>query len=110
MHKSRFYQVLVRDFLPSGDAPQIARGWDVPVRVQIRNSGPTMIFLSDTLSDLTSPDGPSGAVYRLPSGERDVYVIAPQQILYGLSSGAGGFVSVALSEAFPILGNAAAVD
>jgi hypothetical protein len=99
MKKTRFYQVAVPDYLPGGDAPEIARGWDVPTRVHIRNTGPIEIFLSDTLTDLTSPDGPSGAICRLPVGERDVYYLAPEQILYGLGSGPGGFASISLSEA-----------
>jgi hypothetical protein len=99
MKKTRLYQIQIPDFLPGGDAPEVARGWDVPVRVQIRNSGPVEIFISDTLSDLTSPEGPSGAIYRLPPGERDVIVIAPQQQIYGLGAGPGGFLSIALSEA-----------
>ena len=99
MKKSRFYQISVPDFLPGGDAAEVARGWDVAVRVQVRNSGPVEIFLSDTLTDLTQPEGPSGAIYRLPSGERDVFYLAPQQVLYALGAGPGGFVVVALSEA-----------
>ena len=99
MKKTRLYQVQIPDFLPGGDAPEVARGWDVPVRVQIRNSGPVEIFLSDTLNDLTSPEGPSGAIYRLPAGERDVIFLAPQQKLHGLGAGPGGFLSITISEA-----------
>jgi hypothetical protein len=99
MAKTRLYQVQVPDFLPGGDAPEIARGWNAPVRLQIRNSGPVEVFLSDTLTDLTQPEGPSGAIYRLPPGERDVIFLAPQQKIYGLGAGPGGFLSISISEA-----------
>jgi hypothetical protein len=99
MKKSRFLQVTIPDYLPGGDAPEVARGWDVAVRVHIRNAGPVMVFLSDTLTDLTAPEGPSGAICRLPPGERDVLYLAPEQKLYGLGAGPGGFVSMSLSEA-----------
>ncbi len=103
MQPTRFYQVVVPDFIQGGDAPQIARGTNVPVRVQVRNPGPVDVFLSDTLTDLTSAAGPSGNVYRLPSNDRDVFVLAPEQSLYAVAAGAGAFLSISLSDAIPIL-------
>jgi hypothetical protein len=99
MQPSRFYQVLVPDFVQGGDTPAIARGTNSPMRVQVRNSSPVEIFLSDTQTDLTSTNAPSGSVYRLPAGERDVFVMAPNQNLYAVAAGAGAFLSISLSEA-----------
>lgn len=103
MRPTRLYQVMVPDFVTGGDAPSIARGTDVPVRVQIRNPSPVDVFLSDTLADLTGGETPSGAIYRLPADDRDVFVLAPQQNLYAVAAGPGGFLSITLSEAIPII-------
>lgn len=103
MQPTRFYQVIVPPFVQGGDVPSVARGTSVPMRVQIRNPSPVVIFLSDTLADLTQAGGPTGQVYRLPAGDRDVFILAPEQNLYAMAGGPAGVVAVALSDAIPVL-------
>lgn len=82
-------------------AALITQAGALPTRVQLRNTGGSLVFLAhdvNALTDVTS----LGAVYQLPAGAGpDVFVLAPGQSLFAVSTGAGGQVSVAISEAVP---------
>ena len=83
----------------------IARGTSVPVRALVRNAGAVLIFLGGTITDAVDSAGvPSSGTYRLAPNTSEVFVLAPEQVLYAISAGAGGTVSVSLSEAIPIDG------
>jgi hypothetical protein len=85
------------------DPQAIARGTKVPVRVLVRNAGGVLIFLAGTSEDAVGPDGlPSSATYRLPAGATDVFVLAPDQIMFAVGAAAGASVVVSTSEAVPI--------
>jgi len=98
MGETRFRQFLPPQFFQAANAPPVAVATNVPVRVHIRNIGPVVLFLSNALNDLVNPEGPTGAVVRLPLGERDVFYLAPEQTLYALGAGPGGMCSVAISD------------
>lgn len=71
-----------------------------PMRVVVRNTGPTLIFISHDSNTLRATTVAAGA-FRLAPGEEDVYVLAAKQGLFAGSNGAGGEVSIAMSEAIP---------
>jgi hypothetical protein len=102
MRPTRFYQVNIPDYVAGASLPAIAKATSVPVRVQVRNAGPVSVYLSDATGDLVAPGGPSGNIYELPTGERDVFVIAPGQTMYAVAAGAGGFLFVSVSDARPV--------
>lgn len=98
MHESRFRQFLPPQFFGAANPPPIATATNVPLRVHVRNIGPVVLFFSNVVNDLVNPDGPTGAIVRLPVGDRDVFYLAPQQTLYALGAGPGGVCSVAISD------------
>jgi len=100
MHLSRFRDVAIPQFFQAVNAPAVAQATNVPLRVHIRNIGPVVLFFSEIQNDLNNPEGPTGAIVRIPVGERDVFVLAPEEYLYALAAGPGGIASIATSDAF----------
>lgn len=77
---------------------------DLPMRVLIRNVGPTLVFLAHQASSLQGAIGfAASEVFQLPAGVSEVIVLAPKQGLYAVSQGAGGQLSFATSEAVPTM-------
>lgn len=71
----------------------------VPMRVLVSNVGPVMIWVSAEVTDLTP--APSSSTFRIFAGEQFVFVVSSTQSIYALAAGAGGLISVSLSEAIP---------
>ena len=98
--QSSVLQTLTIPLIGSASA-LITQAGALPTRVQLRNTGGVLVFLAydvNALTDVTS----LGAVYQLPAGAGpEVFVLAPGQSLFAVSVGAGGQVSVAISEAVP---------
>lgn len=71
------------------------------MRALVRNVGGNLVYIAHANGDLSQINS-LGAVYQLPAGQADVFVLAPRQTLFAASNGGGGQVSVALSEAIPV--------
>ena len=85
------------------DATPIARGTDIPVRVVLVNTGPVLAFLAFSTQDLQFDGGASSGTFELAAGAREVFVLAPGQVLFGSGSGPGGRVSAVISDALPLV-------
>jgi len=81
----------------------VATAATAPLRVLVRNAGPVLVFLAHTTENLANPGGPSTGVYRLPAADSDIFVLAPGQSMYAVSAGVGGLLTIAASEAFPVV-------
>lgn len=93
------------DLLPSTSTadlvgPLVAAPDDKHLRVLIRNTGQSDVFLGFTTAAVVGNPG-TQATYRLPAGQADAFVIAPRQTIYATSVGAGGRVSFSVSQALP---------
>jgi hypothetical protein len=77
----------------------LAKAADVPMRSQINNVGPVVLFVADDVNDLVP--APSLSSYRIMPGELHVLVLTAKESLYGVGAGTGGLASVANSEALP---------
>ncbi len=76
----------------------------LPMRVAIRNVGPSTLFFAHQASSLQGPATFSAVeVFQVVAGNAEVFVLAPRQGLYAVSQGAGGQVSFAASEAVPTM-------
>lgn len=76
----------------------------LPMRVLIRNVGPTLVFLAHQASSLQGAIGfAASEVFQLPAGVSEVFVLADKQGLYAVSQGGGGQLSFAASEAVPTM-------
>jgi len=73
----------------------------VAVRVLIRNNSGVLAFLSTASEMLIGADAPGSDVYELPPLASDVIILAPGQSLYAAGNGAGGMLSMSISEALP---------
>lgn len=73
----------------------------IAMRVLVRNVGGVLMFIGGNPEDVAGPDGPVTATYRLPPGQEDVFILAPEQTLYAVAAGGGGLGSVSYSEAIP---------
>lgn len=82
----------------------IAIATSVPMRLVVRNVGPVTVFLAHSSNEVQSV-GVTAGVYQLPPGISEVIVLAPKQGVWAASQGAGGMVSIALSEALPSFSN-----
>lgn len=87
------------------DAPAaIAVAADLPMRVLIRNVGPTLVFLAHQATSIQGATGfAASEVYQLPTNTSEVFVLAPKQGIYAVSQGVGGLLSFASSEAVPTM-------
>jgi hypothetical protein len=91
------------DLGTNNDPNPIARATvNKPARVLVDNIGATLVFLGGTRDNTFGPEGPTSATYRLLAGRSQVFVLAPEQVLYAIGSGAGAIVSVTNSDAIPL--------
>jgi len=84
-----------------GNPSRLIQAAKTPLRVLVRNTGGTVIFIAHDVSDLSNINA-VGAAYQLPAGQSDVFVVAPGQSIIAAAQGAGGQVSIAVSEAIPV--------
>lgn len=84
---------------PNAQPITIATAPGTPMRVLIRNVGGTDVLLGINAGDVTSNGGPTPDTYILPTGQSDVFVLAPRQTILGIGVNPGALVSVALSGA-----------
>jgi hypothetical protein len=73
---------------------------DVPLRINIRNVGGAVVLLAHESTTLSQPPALANT-YQLPPGTDVTLVLMPRQGVSAASSGAGGVVSIAVSEALP---------
>ena len=78
----------------------VARAAEVPLRVALVNVGPVLIFLAHDDGTLINVPVRTGA-YQLAPGKELVVVLIAKQGLWAAGNGAGGLLSVAVSEAIP---------
>jgi len=71
------------------------------VRVLVRNIGQSDACLGLMPAAVVGNPG-AQAVYRLPAGQADVFVLVPRQAIYATSLGVGGRLTFAVSQALPI--------
>jgi hypothetical protein len=69
-----------------------------PVRVVVRNVGGSLLHIAYESTTLNNSQVIANA-FRLPPGASEVFVLMPKQGLYAGAAGAGGQVSIAVSEA-----------
>ena len=81
----------------------IARGTDVPVRVLVRNVGAVPLFVAFADQDVVTAEGPSSKTFQIDPLSSDVFVLAPEQMMFAVGAVVGGRVSVSVSEALPLL-------
>jgi hypothetical protein len=89
---------------PSGSSnpATVTKAAKVPLRVVVRNTGPNLVLLAHDPGTLTN--APVFAnTFKLPVMAEDIYVLAPGEGLFAVSIGAGGELTVAISESLPIL-------
>lgn len=83
------------------DAIPIAYAGEVPIRALVRNNDVAIfIQVSYELEDMSVG---TSSVYTIPPLQSDVFVLAPGQKLYARSGDVSTIVSVAQSEAFPVI-------
>lgn len=75
---------------------------EIPMRVVVVNLGPNLVLLAHDPATLSNAPVLANT-YRLPVTKEVTIVLAPRQGLYAVSIGVGGAVSIAASEALPIL-------
>lgn len=73
----------------------------IPVRVVINNIGGALVFLAHDQATLTASPVVANA-YQLKTDKEVIIMLAPMQSLYAAAVGAGGMVSVAISDALPV--------
>jgi len=91
--------------IPSVGVQNPATLWkaaEVPVRVVIGNIGPNLILLAHDSGTLANSPVFANA-FRLATTKELTIVLAPQQGLFAVGVGIGGEVSIAVSEALPII-------
>ncbi len=101
MQETRFYTITVPASNSNVAPAVVTTATDRPIRVLMRNTGPVPVFVAGSSSDLQVAGGAVSAVYRLPPGLSDTFVIAPKQTLYVAGVGVGSEVCVSVSEAYP---------
>ena len=75
----------------------------IPLRVMVRNVGLNTVFLAHKAAAIQGADAATASdVYELPPGYADVFVLTMRQGLWAVGIGAGGRLSVAQSDAFPV--------
>jgi hypothetical protein len=74
----------------------------IPMRVVIRNTGGTPVYIAHEPEALTAAGtGGVQATFQLPVDKSETFVLAPKQGIYVAAFGGGGQVSYAVSEAIP---------
>jgi len=102
MQASRMVTIQVPAAGATAQPISLATAGAVPLRVLVRNIGPTLLFLGHASGDVAGPGGPTPETFRLPIGAEDIFVLVPKQVLYVVGAGVGGLVCAAVSEALPI--------
>jgi hypothetical protein len=103
MRDSLFKTATLPTAVAGSDPLSIANGTDVPRRVLVRNVSAALVFLAGASQDIVGPGGVGANAYRLAPGEADVFVLAPKQQLFAAALGVGAIVSVASSDALPLV-------
>jgi hypothetical protein len=85
----------------SSNPATLTKAAKIPLRVVVRNTGPNLVLLAHDAGTLSNAPATANTFKLFPPFE-DTYVLAPGEGLYAVSIGAGGEVSVAISEALPI--------
>lgn len=85
----------------AGDPSRLIQAGPVPMRIVVRSTGGTVVFLAHDIADLSNLNS-IGATFQLPAGQSEVFVLAPGQSLMAASLGGGGQIAIAASEAFPV--------
>ena len=102
MAPSRFSYTELAIIGTAGKSPQaVATAGRNPTRVVARNTSAVAVLYAFDTNDLTSANNASSA-FRQPAASSDVFLLAPGQTLYAMAVAAGGAVSIAISEAFPL--------
>lgn len=84
-----------------GTSPALLyRAAERPLRVVVRNVGGAAIVLAHDANAL-SVQNPTAGTYRLAIGDDVTIVLMAKQSVLAVAVGAGGLVSVAISEALP---------
>lgn len=83
------------------DPATLYQAADKVLRVIVRNVGGPVLFIAYDSNTLAQPPGLAG-MFQLPPGASEVFVLMPRQGLYAGAAGAGGMVSIAVSEAIPL--------
>jgi hypothetical protein len=79
----------------------IASAGGAPTRVVARNTSAVALLFAFDVNDLSNATN-TASCFRQPASSSDVFLLAPGQSLYATGVAAGGAVSVAISEAFPL--------
>lgn len=82
------------------DPAILYRAAERPLRVVVRNAGGATIVLAYDSTPLRV-QSPMADSFRLPAGQSETFVLMPKQALAAVAIGAGGIVSIAVSEALP---------
>ncbi len=101
MLETQFYTISVPQANANVAPAVVTTAASAPIRVLMRNTGPVPVFVAKASTDLQVAGGAVSAVYRLPAGQVDVFIIAPRQTIYVGGVGAGAEICVSISEAFP---------
>jgi len=91
--------------IPAAGTPNPATLWRaalVPTRVVVRNVGRSLILLAHSSSEIQTAEATAG-VFHLPAGAEGTFILAPKQGMWAVSAVAGGLVSIAVSEAMPLI-------
>ena len=72
-----------------------------PLRIVVRNISGAVILLSHNSTTLNQPPVLADT-FQLGPGTESVFILVPKQGIYAGAAGAGGIVSIAVSEAIPI--------
>jgi hypothetical protein len=98
MQNTDFQTVTVQP-IGSTTPTTLAKAATVPLRVEVNNVGPVVIFVGASVTDLAPR--PTTATYRVFPGETHVFVLAPREGAYAVGAATGGLMSVTSSEALP---------
>lgn len=88
---------------PTGRPPALLyQAAAVPLRVVVRNVGGTNVLLAHETMPLESPANNTTGTFQLPPNTSETFVLMARQSLLAGAVGAGGIVSIAVSEALPL--------
>jgi hypothetical protein len=87
----------------AGNPATLFKASNTPIRIAVTNVGGSTVFLAhDTPSLINQPVQTNTYLLQSGAGVQVVILLAPQQGLYAVAQGAGGLVSIAVSEALPV--------
>ena len=76
---------------------------DKALRVVIKNKSAASCFFGEASESMIGPDAPGADVFEIEPDDEEIYVLAPQQKLYGCANAIGATVDVTWSEMVPLL-------